>query len=256
MYTWKPIFVTGQLNLRSAIINHFSSINFLLSFLFQSLCADENCDKSGSHQIQDGGQSIVVSSPSKSTAENGAKGKGTMREASLPSLPFGSPALDRDSREKDRTVERDAPQLTTTNPSSISTSPATHTHREDFPRIIERESSSSVINTDGKLSFYLVNVNTIAIQSSQRNKHGNSSGCIYSVIDICLVILVFISCINNTGREFIEQIKVPFVHISTSISSIFFFFHFTSLYSVKIKLKVSFSFQLKTKLKGFFIAFT
>lgn len=220
--------------MRSAIINHFSSINFLLSFLFQSLCADENCDKSGSHQIQDGGQSIVVSSPSKSTAENGAKGKGTMREASLPSLPFGSPALDRDSREKDRTVERDAPQLTTTNPSSISTSPATHTHREDFPRIIERESSSSVINTDGKLSFYLVNVNKIAIQSSQRNKHGNSSGCIYSVIDICLVILVFISCINNTGREFIEQIKVPFVHISNSISNfkyLFFFSFYFPLFS-------------------------
>lgn len=75
-----------------------------------------------------------------------------MREA-FPSLPFGSPALDRDSRDKDRTVERDAQQqqqLITTNPSSISTSPATHTHREEFPRIIERESSSSVINTDGE----------------------------------------------------------------------------------------------------------
>lgn len=83
-----------------------------------------------------------MSSPSKSTAENGAKGKGTMREA-FPSLPFGSPALDRDSRDKDRTVERDAQQLTITNP-------ATHTHREEFPRIIERESSSSVINTDGE----------------------------------------------------------------------------------------------------------
>ncbi len=91
-----------------------------------------------------------MSSPSKSTAENGAKGKGTMREA-FPSLPFGSPALDRDSRDKDRTVERDAQQATTTNSSSnISTSPATHTHREEFPRIIERDSSSSVINTDGE----------------------------------------------------------------------------------------------------------
>lgn len=125
----------------------------LFHFCFQSLCADENCDKSGSHQIQDGVRSVVVSSPSKSTAENGAKGKGTMREA-FPSLPFGSPALDRDIRDKDRAVERDSQQLATTNPSNFSTSPATHTHREEFPRIIERESSSSVINTDGKLHFY------------------------------------------------------------------------------------------------------
>lgn len=76
-----------------------------------------------------------------------------MREA-FPSLPFGSPALDKESRDKDRTV--DAHHIATTNPSSISTSPATHTHREEFPRIIERESSSSVINTDGgEFSFYL-----------------------------------------------------------------------------------------------------
>lgn len=72
-----------------------------------------------------------------------------MREA-FPSLPFGSPALDRDSRDKDRTVERDTQQLTTTNPINISTSPAASSHREEFPRIIERESSSSVINTDGE----------------------------------------------------------------------------------------------------------
>lgn len=151
----KQISIKFKQNFHKYFVLHKFDLNFF-SFLFQSLCADENCDKSGSHQIQDGVRSFVVSSPSKSTAENGAKGKGTMREA-FPSLPFGSPALDRDSRDKDRTVERDAQQLTITNPSSISTSPATHSHREEFPRIIERDSSTSVINSDGEfcLLFFL-----------------------------------------------------------------------------------------------------
>lgn len=79
--------------------------------LLQSLCADEKRGKSAAPPSRAASDIVGLGySPRRATGatDNGPKTKGAMREA-FPSLPFGSPSLDRDSRDGkcDRTVEHD-----------------------------------------------------------------------------------------------------------------------------------------------------
>lgn len=147
--------------------------------MFQTLCADENCGKAGDQHKRVAGASAGVPSPRRSPTENGTKGKGTMREA-FPSLPFGSPALDREGRDKDRATTKTTSHQhqqqnrdNTININSSSTSnngitaaaiggasgtAVTNTAitilKEDTPRLIERDSGlSAAANTDGE--FYI-----------------------------------------------------------------------------------------------------
>uniref|UniRef100_A0A1B0CG31 Secreted protein n=1 Tax=Lutzomyia longipalpis TaxID=7200 RepID=A0A1B0CG31_LUTLO len=86
-------------------------MSFKLFLILISLCADEKRGKSAAPASRAASGIVGLGySPRRGTGatDNGPKNKGAMREA-FPSLPFGSPSLDREHRDGkcDRTVEHD-----------------------------------------------------------------------------------------------------------------------------------------------------